>query len=138
MSKTTWTESRQETFVVIKCGGCGVDHAITQSYIDARRKDGKTWYCPNQCPRVYRETEADRLRKELETTRNRADYYRRAEESEREQHDRTKRSRARYKGEVTRVKNRVGRGVCPCCNRHFANLERHMANKHPSYTEPTQ
>jgi hypothetical protein len=37
------------------------------------------------------------------------------------------------KGVVTRIKNRVGRGVCPCCNRTFENLQRHMRGKHPTY-----
>lgn len=26
---------------------------------------------------------------------------------------------------------RVQNGVCPCCNRSFWNLERHMKSKHP-------
>ena len=37
------------------------------------------------------------------------------------------------KGVVTRIKNRVGHGVCPCCTRSFANLARHMATKHSDY-----
>ena len=23
--------------------------------------------------------------------------------------------------------------VCPCCNRHFTDLQKHMASKHPGY-----
>lgn len=37
------------------------------------------------------------------------------------------------KGVVTRIKNRVGHGVCPCCTRSFSNLARHMATKHSDY-----
>lgn len=29
------------------------------------------------------------------------------------------------------IKKRVQGGACPCCNRHFVQLERHMATKHP-------
>ena len=36
---------------------------------------------------------------------------------------------------LTRVKNRVSRGVCPNCNRTFKDLARHMASKHPVGTE---
>jgi hypothetical protein len=25
---------------------------------------------------------------------------------------------------------RVNAGICPCCNRHFTDLERHMKSKH--------
>lgn len=31
------------------------------------------------------------------------------------------------------IKKRVGNGVCPCCNRTFENLSRHMSCKHPEY-----
>lgn len=37
------------------------------------------------------------------------------------------------RGVVTRIKNRIGHGVCPCCNRTFGDLSKHMATKHPSY-----
>lgn len=37
------------------------------------------------------------------------------------------------RGVVTRIKNRVGHGICPCCNRTFENLHRHMKGKHPDY-----
>ena len=38
-----------------------------------------------------------------------------------------------YKGQLARTKKRIGKGVCPCCNRHFANVEQHMASQHPDY-----
>lgn len=37
------------------------------------------------------------------------------------------------RGVVTRIKNRVGHGVCPCCNRSFGNLASHMKTKHPDF-----
>ena len=37
------------------------------------------------------------------------------------------------KGQMTKLKNRVKNGVCPCCNRTFVNLLRHMKSKHPEY-----
>ncbi len=46
-----------------------------------------------------------------------------------------RRSRDGMKGVVAKIKNRVGRGVCPCCNRHFTNLERHMKSKHPEMAQ---
>jgi hypothetical protein len=39
-----------------------------------------------------------------------------------------------FKGRVTRLKNRAAAGVCPCCNRTFAQLARHMATKHKGFT----
>jgi hypothetical protein len=41
------------------------------------------------------------------------------------------------KGVVTRIKNRVGHGVCPCCTRTFSNLARHMETKHAGFAAET-
>lgn len=37
------------------------------------------------------------------------------------------------KGVATRLKNRAAHGVCPCCNRTFQQLARHMSAKHPDF-----
>lgn len=51
--------------------------------------------------------------------------------------DRThlKRKCSAIKGVATRIKRRVSAGVCPCCNRTFQCLARHMATKHPDYQQ---
>lgn len=45
----------------------------------------------------------------------------------------TERQLSATKGVVTRIKNRVGAGVCPCCTRTFGNLASHMMTKHPAF-----
>ena len=45
----------------------------------------------------------------------------------------TERQLSATRGVVTRIKNRVGHGVCPCCNRSFGNVARHMADQHPNW-----
>jgi hypothetical protein len=47
-----------------------------------------------------------------------------------------KKQLAASRGEVTRLHKRTENGVCPCCNRTFANLARHMASKHKDRTPP--
>ena len=37
------------------------------------------------------------------------------------------------RGQVTKLKNRASAGVCPCCNRSFPQLRRHMETKHPTF-----
>lgn len=49
--------------------------------------------------------------------------------------DRMERSAAAQRGVLTRLKNRVAAGVCPCCHRSFKQLSEHMKMKHPDYTE---
>lgn len=80
------------------------------------------------------ESEADKLRRERDRLAQRLaerdDEIRR----QRELREATERQLSATRGVVTRIKNRVGHGVCPCCNRTFGDLARHMMTKHPTYT----
>lgn len=122
----------QEVIVKLRsltCGGCGVVFGIVQSYYNKLAERNGSFYCPNGCSRMFcSETDAQKLEKEL--IRERKDkemYIRRAE--------RLDRARASMKGVVTRIRNRIANGVCPCCNRHFKDLHRHMTSKHPDYSK---
>lgn len=42
------------------------------------------------------------------------------------------------KAAKTRIKNRIAKGVCPCCNRTFENLQRHMTTQHPTYAQESE
>ncbi len=37
---------------------------------------------------------------------------------------------------VAAERERIVSGVCPCCNRTFQNLARHIAGQHPDFAEP--
>lgn len=87
---------------------------------------------------VYRNTLRKRLaelesklQQEQEATR----YWRVSYEDEESQHKSTKRQLGTTKAQLTKTKKRVSNGVCPCCNRTFKQLARHMENKHPEYKE---
>lgn len=114
-----------------ECVICGVVFWMTDTLYKARRQDGRTFYCPNGHGMSYTETEADKLRRERDRL---AQQQARLEDNIRElSHalDHEHRRSAAYKGQVTRLKTRANAGLCPCCNRHFTNLERHIASKHP-------
>ena len=117
------------TYVAIECGGCGTPFAMSQEFYDRRRRDHKNWYCPMGCVRHYSgESKEQRFRRELETER-------RENHDLRYRIDHANRSRAALKGQVTKIKRRVGKGICPCCRRNFANLKRHMEGQHPNWRE---
>jgi hypothetical protein len=67
-----------------------------------------------------------RLRAEVASLRDRVDLYQ-------GQRDSTERSLATTRGHMTRLKKRVAAGVCPCCNRTFQDLAKHMKGQHPKY-----
>jgi hypothetical protein len=59
---------------------------------------------------------------------------------ERDQRLAAERSAAAVRGHITRLKNRIAKGVCPECHQAFPSLARHMETKHPAYreAEPTE
>lgn len=80
------------------------------------------------------ESEAAKLRRELQRARQRL-----AEKDDdirwqQEQKEAAERRAAAARGQVTKLKNRAANGFCPCCSRHFTNLERHMTTKHPDFS----
>lgn len=122
------------------CITCFVKFMVPTGFTKARQNDKKTFYCPNGHSMSYTQSEADRLRSEL-LLQNQATQ-RAKEEAERERRWRQEaceeartleRRLSAQRGVTTRLKNRVSKGVCPCCNRHFTNLERHMATKHAGF-----
>jgi hypothetical protein len=125
-----------DTLVVEQCYKCAVKFAMPKSLRDQCLADhDRSFYCPNGHGQVYAgETEAQKLKRSLESAKDDAAFWRTRARHEEEQSQHLKRSRDAYKGRVTQLKNRAANGVCPCCNRYFANLHRHMNTKHPEFT----
>ncbi len=111
------------------CASCGVDFAVPVHFINMRRQDKKTFYCPNGHVLSFTESEVDRLKRELEGVKNSLQFARDGKA-------RVEKSLIAQKAQTTKARNqleRVGNGVCPCCNRTFQNLMRHMSTKHPDF-----
>ncbi len=128
-----------QDFTRMDCGKCGIVHYIPTSLYRENKQlgdKGPGWHCPNGHPRIFRDNETDTLRRERDRLKQQL-----ACERDRTQHqkDRAKsaeKSKSAFKGQVTRLRNRAKNGVCPCCNRSFQNLARHMHSKHPNF-DPT-
>lgn len=121
----------EETMVHQQCINCGVHWMMPQYINNQRLKDKGNFYCPNGHSQAYIECEADKLRRERDRLAQRL-----AEKDDTIK-DLENRRRAAV-GQVTKLRNRVSHGVCPCCNRTFENLQRHMASKHPTYAEAAE
>lgn len=107
------------TLETTSCCNCGINFAAPDWFLKSRRQDGKGFYCPNGHGLSWHETEADRLRKQLNEQVREAT---RQSERARQAEERAAKAERKLK--------RVARGTCPECNRSFANLARHMACKH--------
>ena len=109
---------------------CGIHVAIPESLYRAALNNSQTVYCPLGHTFVWRETEADRLKAKLALAERRA-----TNAAEREQA--LARQLAAAKGQQTKLRKRIAAGVCPCCQRSFENLARHMKGQHPEFAIET-
>jgi hypothetical protein len=118
------------------CPVCGVVYGLSEEFRQRAQDAGERkwgWYCTNGHSLAYPGKSADDLERE-----RLADELARTKTSllnERDIRETVERSRAAIKGELTKTKKRVAKGVCPCCNRHFANVQRHMEGQHPDYID---
>lgn len=124
-------------FVTITCchDRCGITFAVERSWYNYRHDDHRWFYCPNGHRQHYPQ-KSDQEKAEEEAARARADRdrYARMLNNESERRRATERSRSAIRGQLTKTKNRIARGLCPCCNREFMNLARHMERQHPDYS----
>lgn len=125
------------TLATINCGGCGGTYAINERYRKKKQQEGGSWTCP-YCKVGWgysNNSDNARLKAELERERRRREWAesRAKEEEAAAEHERRRANG--YKGQLTKTKKRAAAGVCPCCTRHFTNLQRHMASKHPEYAD---
>lgn len=119
----------------VTCAQCKVRFGLADDTHAALTQSSANFCCPYGHRQHFPQgpSETDLLRKERDTLKQqmaRADsdvafYRERSEESDRRA--------SAFKGVATRMKNRVARGVCPCCNRTFANLQAHMDTKHKGF-----
>lgn len=128
------------TFEEQDCIECFVKFGVPVGFNARRQGDKKTFYCPNGHSMSYTESEADRLKARLQAQEQATRKAEEAAERERrwrleaaEVHAHTERRLAAQRGANTRMRNRAANGVCPCCNRSFENLRRHMASKHKGF-----
>lgn len=124
----------QLTYEEITCCNCMVPFAVSDYVYRELKRTHNTFYCPvGHAQHFTGESEVEKLKRELQSVKSDATWYKRRAENAQAEYDGEKRSHAATKGKLTRIKNRAAHGVCPCCNRYFANMDRHMTSKHPDY-----
>jgi 50S ribosomal subunit-associated GTPase HflX len=113
----------------LQCGTCGVWHAIPLAMYDSCRTEGGFWHCPNGHSRGWGKgtikEERDRLKQKFAQLDDEIGELRVAR-------DNAQRDREAAEKKLIAAKRRSAAGVCPCCNRTFGNVQRHMKTKHPN------
>jgi hypothetical protein len=126
------------TLYAEECCVCGIYFAMPEELYNSRRRDGRSFYCPNGHAQSYTENDATRLAKM------------RAQLAEKEasiqqmqgwvdkaiaQRDLKHKELLQERKQKVALEKRISNGVCPCCHRSFVGLTRHMRSKHPDYVE---
>jgi DNA repair exonuclease SbcCD ATPase subunit len=109
--------------------------AFPERIVEKRQRDHATFYCPAGHPQCFAgESDVEQLQRQLAAAKQHAKELGEWADEQRTERKRAERQLAATKAAHTRTKNRIAHGVCPCCNRTFQNLARHMAGQHPDYT----
>lgn len=113
----------------ITCCSCYMHFAMDSAFNKKCLANHQTFYCPAGHGQSYTgESEVQKLKRENQALASRVAWA----ETEAEE---AKRQRKVARAQLTRTRNRIAAGVCPCCNRTFQNVARHMAGQHPDYVE---
>ncbi len=132
------TITYSDTLVSTNCVACGIVFAVPEDWLANSRNNHRDFWCPNGCRLSFRgETEAEKLAKQLASTRANLDQAEMATRDKQRQVESAQRQEALARKETERVKRRAKAACCPCCNRTFVQLRKHMAAKHPEFV-PTK
>lgn len=112
-------------FIQMECGNCGIPFFVPTRWRNNKINSHGSFSCPNGCSRIFvAKSEAEKLKEQLDNVLK--------EKSNREEELTNKWLDALgEKQKLSKQLKRVHKGVCPCCNRSFINLQRHMESKHP-------
>jgi len=131
------TFTHNETFVVEYCCECGVAFGISRELYNEclSRGRGRMFYCPNGHGQHYTGTEAERLKEELATVKQKLAWEAEQAKRQKSEADYQARRAAAARGLVTKLKNKAAKGECPCCGETFPDLHKHIAESHPEFIE---
>lgn len=124
-----------QRLVTITCYKCGITFAVPQYFQTKRLEDRADFWCPNGHEQAYVKSEAQRLREQLEEQKRSTEWWKNSALSKEKTIQGQKISLGKAKAKLKRTETRVAHGVCPCCNRSFVNVQRHMKTKHPDYID---
>jgi len=130
------TQTVVETVVIVYCHKCGTAVGLEWALYRNLQDEGPsgTFYCPNGHAACFRETEVDRLRREVEQKAKRITELSCEVSSERNLKMEARTQQRRFATMASNLKKRAKAGVCPCCKRTVSQMANHMRTQHPNYS----
>lgn len=134
MAYNTLTRTFTDPAVTITCYKCGIPFAVPSAWQADRLRLRDAFWCPNGHEQYYTgKSEAEKLRDQLVREQHRREQAEADANWQRRQRSVAERQVAARKGQVTKLRKRLEKGVCPCCDRYFPELHRHMEAQHPDW-----
>lgn len=120
------TYTKTITMITEICYQCAIPFGIPSDFKDSCLAEGdkKLFYCPNGHGQVYTKSNSQKLQEKFDKEKLEL------EQQNKNIADMMLDARSE-RDKLQKQLNRVHNGVCPCCNRSFVNLQRHMKTKHP-------
>lgn len=111
------------------CITCSVPIIMPADTERALRRSHETYYCINGHPQYWPgKSDVEKLRDAVAEKERQLAF-------ERERAAQNFAAREKAEKAVQRLKKRATGGACPCCNRTFVALSRHMKTKHPGFVK---
>lgn len=126
------------TLVTIECCTCHMIFGAPREFNQERLDDHGWFYCPAGHRQHYTgKSDAEKLRERLEREERRTTFWQDQAEGARRDALHERRRAAAARGQLTKMRNRVARGLCPQqgCRRSFTNLHDHVRGEHPELVE---
>jgi hypothetical protein len=119
---------------LVTCYSCGVPFAIPSNLQRKFKDTRESFYCPNGHRQAYLKSTEEELRdkqqKELFQKNLEIQRLKRDSDGFQELWQNKIKENKKLTLQKKRIEKRIMAGVCPCCNRTFQNLAKHMENKH--------
>lgn len=123
------------SFVKIQCCRCSMNFQMPRDFYELRKSDGKEFFCPVGHQQYFTETEISSLRKQLQSALSSKHFYQERADHYRESMIKEERRTRGLKSALTLTKKRIAKGKCPCCDKNFDDLRKHIEEKHKTYKE---
>lgn len=119
----------QTEYSTMECCTCHMLFGVTTAFKQKRLNDRAYFYCPTGHQQHFTgPSEETKLRDQLKREQQ-------MRESAQLRADQAKSERDEARRMHQRMRVRIVNGVCPCCNRTFQNLLRHMQTEHSAERE---
>lgn len=118
-------------FTMLECGGCGIPFFVPTKWKNNKVEQKGSFSCPNGCGRQFcGETKEEKLKREmLQLKQLHEDHNQKLIDKWLDEKKKA--------NDLQKQLKRVHKGVCPCCNRSFQNLKKHIETKHPELNNPS-